>query len=188
LCHSGLIWNHVKKEEYIENLNNETNHTKLNNLNTCISQSQVKEDIDKHLKSLCEIVDDVCTPLFKKKCSSKSYENDKNKNEQFFDNECKDLKTIFYKTLNIFRKQPRDEHRINMITARSQYKNTVRKKKFIVDKNKLINLKKQKSRMQNNVGNYSKERLQVIKQIGLQMTFFSISIQLMTRILYFSTR
>jgi len=65
-----FIWINVKKEEYNENFKNLTNHTKLNNLDTCISQSQVKWEIDKHLKSWCKIVDVVCTSLFKKKCSS----------------------------------------------------------------------------------------------------------------------
>ena len=37
-----FIWINVKKEEYNENFKNLTNHTKLNNLDTCISQSQVK--------------------------------------------------------------------------------------------------------------------------------------------------
>jgi len=39
--------------------------------------------------------------------------------------------------------------------------------------------------MQNNNGDYLKKLLQVIKQIWLQMTFFTMSSQLITQILYF---
>ena len=57
-----------------------------------------------------------------------------NRNMPYFDNDCKNLKKSYYRCLNIYRNYTCDENRVAMVKARSEYKNTVRKKKFIYDK------------------------------------------------------
>ena len=56
-----------------------------------------------------------------------------------FDNTCSDKRKIFYRCLNTFRKNKSDENRRNMVKARTEYKNTVRKN-FESDRQKSLKL------------------------------------------------
>ena len=52
------------------------------------------------------------------------------------DDECTCLKTDYYRKLNRYRLDGCDENRRSMVLARSLYKKTIRKKKFVFDKKK----------------------------------------------------
>ena len=55
---------------------------------------------------------------------------------EYFDRECSDLKRNYYKCLNYYRNNLCDVIRIDMVHARKDYKNVVRKKKFVYDRSK----------------------------------------------------
>ena len=68
----------------------------------------------------------------KKKCQNGCTET-KRKDACYFDDECKKLKHDYYDNLNLYRNNPCEATRVDMVHARSNYKNTLRKKKYIYD-------------------------------------------------------
>ena len=133
------------KQLYIDSLCCDSVTQSLTESNNDINLSMTEDCIDVNLKSFCDIVDDVSSPLFKKYCSD--YQNKKCVDicdAVYFDDECKYLKHCYYKKLNMFRNFPSDVNRKDMVEARSLYKCTVRKKKCIYDENGCLKLEKAK--------------------------------------------
>ena len=91
-------------------------------------------DINVHVNDVVKIVDDVATPLFRKdikqpidnKCMHFT------KNDWYNDN-CKDKKTVFNHALNDFRENCSNENRYKLVNARSEYKSTLRTGKYEYD-------------------------------------------------------
>jgi len=91
--------------------------------------------INENLNIFCAVLDHVCTPLFKRVLNvNNSKINNVDKDKTCLDKECKELKQMYYRCLNYYRSNPCDETRVDMVQARSSYKNTVRKKKYVYDK------------------------------------------------------
>ena len=90
-------------------------------------------------------MDSVCKPLFGKTAFPNSTNTHNQNTPDFeFDNFCSEKRKTFYRCLNDFRKSKTDENRQRMVRARTEYKNTVRRFNFDIDRqksNKLINAK-----------------------------------------------
>ncbi|XP_052772033.1 uncharacterized protein LOC128211362 isoform X1 [Mya arenaria] len=128
------MWSDDKKNDYVNTLNNEETTHMLETLCDDIENSHSNDDIDSNLKSFCNIIEDICSPLFKKYCDNNVAHVCRANDGLYFDDGCKNLKHCYYKNLNMYRNYPCDVNRKNMVESRSLYKSTVRKKKCMYDK------------------------------------------------------
>lgn len=73
------------------------------------------------------------TPLFKKNLNvNNKTEINLERNNPYFDNECKSSTQNHCTCLNYCRNNPCDKTRVDMVQARSAYKNIVRKKRNFI--------------------------------------------------------
>ena len=91
------------------------------------------ENIDENVSNFVNLMENVCDPLFVKKFKPPengfSHQNStKSPNNPWFDEECQILRDRFYTKLNIYRENKSDVNVKNMINARSNFKNLIRKK------------------------------------------------------------
>ena len=84
-------------------------------------------------------MDNICIPLFGKTSNPKP-QNSSNKNDFIFNNICSEKRNFVYSKLNDFRKNKTVFNRHNMVRARTEYKNAVRKYNFEKDRQKSIKL------------------------------------------------
>ena len=142
---SKYKWNSVRKEDFINRIQQNLVIDQLNSLNTNISSCSNGEEIESCVSSFVHIIDEVSAPLFKKtfhnhdnfdssESSNKpfSYKND----APWFDDTCRDKRFYFYQMLNRYRENKNDDSRINMSKARSAYKTAIRKARYSFDKKK----------------------------------------------------
>ena len=78
----------------------------------------------------------VCDPIFAKKLTAPTegcaYPNYNHKpNRPWFDEECQVLRDHFYRELNIYRENKSNINEKNMINARSNFKNLIRKQEKV---------------------------------------------------------
>ncbi|MCG8032789.1 MAG: hypothetical protein JAZ03_11525 [Candidatus Thiodiazotropha taylori] len=93
------------------------------------------DDIDYSLNLIVEGIESCTKPLFSKQCHIKNSDNTfKDNNLPWFDEDCNIKRQEFYLCLNVYRTDKTDINRINMVTAWSSYKKTLRKAKFKFDK------------------------------------------------------
>ena len=96
-----------------------------------LDTAQNDTDINSSISSFTDLMDSVCVPLFGRQ-PNENYQFDQNdnahsQNHTNFDQTCNNKRSIFYKNLNIYRKNKNEINRQTMIHARTEYKNTVRK-------------------------------------------------------------
>ena len=58
----------------------------------------------------------------------------------WFNEQCEKSRFYFYQMLNKYRESKTEENRTGMITARSAYKSTLRKSRYVFDKEKTVRL------------------------------------------------
>ncbi|XP_052767943.1 uncharacterized protein LOC128208423 [Mya arenaria] len=111
----------------------------------CENLSRGNADLDVNLLSFTDIMDIICKPLFKRNICKKNDNSKENvcKDAEYFDSDCFDLKRNYYKCLNYYRNNPCDVTRIDMVHARRDYKNEV-KKKFVFYKSQTCKLENAK--------------------------------------------
>ena len=141
-------WNSDLKAEFIERLEHDTTTHKLSSLNEKITQCTSPVEIDACLTDFVEIIDFTAKPFFKK-----FRNNDQNsmiqdipveKEQPWYNNECKEKKFTFLYMLDKFRDNKTDENRKNMVKARSEYKKLILKCRYNYDKgqtNKFLSAK-----------------------------------------------
>ena len=95
--------------------------------------------IDSNLNCFYRIIDDVCSPTFKKKIKNSKLSNNvtqtQSKKQQWFDSECEDQQNMFYSSLHDYRREKSEFNRQSMVENRSAYKKLLRKKRYQYDKN-----------------------------------------------------
>ena len=113
----------------------------MNNLIDAVDDASCPNDIDVSISAFSDLMHTVCDPLFTQTKQTKMQNNAKDRVESFtFDNACSEKRKTFYRNLNAFRKNKNDETRKNMVKARTEYKNTVRKFNYERDKQKSLKL------------------------------------------------
>lgn len=140
-------WDEVKKDEYIFNLNGSEHE--LLNLVSNLTHASKPDDIDENIGDFLNLMENVCDPIFAKLLkipneTDTNYSYNHQSNRPWFDEECQALRDSFYKKLNIYRNNKNNTNEKNMIKARSDFKNMIRKKRYIYDKSqteKLISTK-----------------------------------------------
>ena len=86
-------------------------------------------------------MENACNPLFAKNLNvpigGSTYSNHTHKQQRpWIDEECQALRDRFYRELNNYRECKNNISERNMITTRSNFKNLIRKKRYIYDKSK----------------------------------------------------
>ena len=100
-------------------------------------------------------MESVCTPLFAKSADACSWKTPDHSRPKFeFDNFCSEKRKHFYCILNEFRKNNTDENRQRMIETRNEYKYTIRKFNFELDRQKSMKLISATFKNAKDIGNY----------------------------------
>ena len=109
-----------------------------------LDTAQNDTDINSSISSFTDLMDSVCVPLFGRQPSEHNQfnqnDNAHSQNHTNFDQTCNNKRSIFYKNLNIYRKNKNEINRQTMIHARTEYKNTVRKFNLAQDRLKTSKL------------------------------------------------
>lgn len=137
--------------DYKDNLRSQNCIQVLDNMKVELEQSIILSDkIDEGIRTFASVIEDCAKPLFQKNIYVNSSYGDNDQglqksNAPWFDEECADNRCLFYRHLNLFRGNRCEENRINLVQARSKYKSSLRKARFMYDKqqteklNKLLN-------------------------------------------------
>ena len=101
--HKKYIWTDIKKDQYISNLNGVENE--LSGLTDNLMQTREPENIDRNINSFLKIMENVCDPLFAVKINVPTENSDDlkytdRKNKPWFDEDCQNLRNMFYRKLN----------------------------------------------------------------------------------------
>lgn len=92
------------------------------------------EGINSSINLIVEGIELSSKPLFSKSCHTKQVEVSFIDNKQpWFDDDCRIKRNEFYYCLNIFRFDKSDVNRVNMVSARSIYKKTLRQARYRYD-------------------------------------------------------
>lgn len=136
-------WNESKRLEYIEKLGQPHIQDKLMYATESLSNVDNDDKLNGNINIFYEIIEDVCDPLFKidikpdNKHKAKSYQS-----QPWFDDECRGKRNEFYKNLNFYRNDKCEANRKSMSESRTDYKCTIRKAKYVYDKDRTNKLEK----------------------------------------------
>ena len=67
-------------------------------------------------------MDEVTSPLFKRKLRNRKSVVLQNLSQNWYTLECSDKRKIFYRSLNKYRQNKSEENRLNMVKTRTEYK------------------------------------------------------------------
>ena len=129
---SRIIWNDSLRDEFRRSL-----IARLTDLNYEVSHIDAwdRNSINSSVENFAEILNDVAKPLFsrqnvcKKSNSSNAFSNRVSKKADWFDDECRAAKQLYFDALNEFNRYKTEDNRLNMCTLKASYKAIVRKKK-----------------------------------------------------------
>lgn len=118
------VWNQTHAENYRNSLNTKTDSFIA--LNDLLIQASSPRDIDQNIDMFAEIMKSVCEPLFGKHIRESNYtcnfETNSN-NQLWLDEECRNLRNIFYCELNKYRRNKNHVNQKNVANARTNFKN-----------------------------------------------------------------
>ncbi|MCG8045176.1 MAG: reverse transcriptase family protein [Candidatus Thiodiazotropha taylori] len=129
------LWNTNHRHDYIDALNYE--REAFSNLTTLILNSRTSGEIDFGIDLFLQLMAKICDPFFSKEVHRAKSGRDKRagrRSTKWFDKECELCRDRFYRHLNIFRTAKSDDSRLEMVQSRSDYKSTIRKKKYEYEK------------------------------------------------------
>lgn len=142
------IWNEARAGEYIFNLEKEENG--LKHLSSVLSGVSTPKQIDDNIKNFTNLMEGVCDPLFSKKIISSldvtNLQCKSSSTQSWFDEECRKLRNLFYSTLNKYRSYKSPTNQTNFVKARSNFKKTLRQKRYNFIKEKTSKLIVSKSK------------------------------------------
>ena len=132
-------WDSSAKEQFIQTLNSNAIQDRLHDITEGLNFVGNESDIDSNLNCFYRIIDNVCSPTFKKKIKNSKLSNNitqtQSKKQQWFDSECEDQQNMFYSSLHDYRREKSELNRQSMVENRSAYKKLLRKKRYQYDKN-----------------------------------------------------
>ena len=137
---SKYVWNKDLKGVFLNKLQDPSITNQLEQLNSDIGNCHSNDDIECCISKFIGVLDEVSTPLFRKKIFNHIYDDNNNSSKEndqpWYTKECSEKQFYFYKMLKKFREVKSDENRVNMVKARSEYKSVLRKSRFEFDKKK----------------------------------------------------
>ena len=119
-----------KTENFINALNHDSVNIQLNNLTENLKDVSNLHEIDENISSFYSVMNEVCSPLFKKDVNHLRTSQEPTKLKQpWYDIDCKSKQKEFYTNLNTYRNNKSNENRIAMTKSRTEYKNLINNKK-----------------------------------------------------------
>ena len=165
---SKYVWKHELKSDFIKNVLDQDTTASLDELIINIDNCTCDWEVNGCIEELSGIIDRVASPLFKNHVGRAVACND-DKSYPWYNSDCYEKRSLFLHMLNNYRTNKNDVNRINMVRARSDYKNTVKNCKYEYDKNETEKLTK--ARFQN-----AKLYWKMLKQCaGVQKTDIELS-------------
>lgn len=117
-------WNKEQLSQYTHSLNEEEDN--FSNLSLHLTNSTNPNDIDENILKFANLMSKVCDPLFAKnlgKCKEVENSNiTRRVSQPWFDDECQNLRNLFYTELNKFRHNNNYTNQTNLANARSNFK------------------------------------------------------------------
>ncbi|MCW4345840.1 MAG: reverse transcriptase family protein [Candidatus Thiodiazotropha endolucinida] len=163
------VWNNGLKEEYVNQLRQESTTEKLNILNTKITNCSNVNDVKSCVSDFTNVLDNIARPLFNKKINFNSKSN--HGSNSWYNDECREEKYNFLRMLDKYRQSKTDENRKNMVSARSKYKQVIRKCRFAYDREKTAAFVSAKNKNAKQYWNMLKE-LSYVKPANIPLTSF----------------
>ena len=122
------VFNKDYINEYKAKLSSPEITQQLDDIISKLDQNNSHQDIESCVDCFLKTLDSVCEPLFEKKLPRNS-DNISNNGitGALFNEECENKKLDFLNRLNIFRDCKNDANRVEMVSARTEYKRSVRK-------------------------------------------------------------
>jgi len=139
ISHNGIsykyVWNKNKIEQYNERLSNDVTRQKFSSFIEHVNCSTDKCDVNNCIEIFSHVLDDVVAPIFKRNVKQNCETDDSplHCNNDWYTPDCDDKRRMFYRALNLYRCDRSENSRINMVHRRSEYKNCIRKAKFMYD-------------------------------------------------------
>ena len=122
---SKYVWDKTKSGQYRRILESDNTAERLQGVFRNLNNNCTDEQVEDSIQSFVKVLDSVCKPLFEKHIPG---ENEyKPKSTILFNEDCEDKKLIFLDRLNLYRNEPNDENRQEMVSVRSAFKRSVRK-------------------------------------------------------------
>ena len=148
------IWKNELKDEYINRLSHESTKVQLELLDSKRSHCSNGIEVQYCVTDLVNLLDEVAAPLFKKTIKHDDVEIlfNQEKDNPWYNNECRKKKYFFMHMLDKYRESKADENRVNKVRAGSEYKNVLRRCKYEFDRKTQTRLLLQKIRTPNNTG------------------------------------
>ena len=148
---SKYVWDKTKSGQYRRILESDNTAERLQGVFRNLNNNCTDEQVEDSIQSFVKVLDSVCKPLFEKHIPG---ENEyKLKSTILFNEDCEDKKLIFLDRLNLYRNEPNDENRQEIVSARSTFKRSVRK--FRLDcRTRKTQYLLDNTKMQKNTGNY----------------------------------
>ena len=124
------VWNTSFAEQYKTKLASDLVIGALDNAVSNMNINKSNPEIDCSIEAFVNVLDSVCKPLFEKRTDISSTR----RHDEIFNGECEVKKIDFLNKLDNYRAAKTDENREEMVKSRSDYKASVRKYKFELNK------------------------------------------------------
>ena len=126
------VWNNEHAEAYREVLDSDCVRMQIESLKTDLSNTESLNELNANLNSFQNLMESVCSPLFKKNIIHGDKMSSFNEYKQpWYTDECKFYRNVFYRNLDSYRSNKEDQvFRENMVKARSDYKRVLRKSRY----------------------------------------------------------
>ena len=121
---SKYVWEKSKSNQYKQALSSENTTESLQAIFSNIDNNCTDEQVEESIQSFVEVLDSVCKPLFEKYIPEVSQSQPKN--TFLYNEDCENKKLLFFNRLNVYRNNPNDENRQEMVNSRSSFKKSVR--------------------------------------------------------------
>ena len=123
--------NKEQLSQYTKSLNEEEDN--FSKLSLQLTNLTSPEDIDGNILNFANLMSKICDPLFAKNVGKyKEIENPnttRRASQPWFDDECQNLRNLFYTELNKFRHDNSYTNQTNLAKARSNFKKIIRHKR-----------------------------------------------------------
>lgn len=125
------IWDSNNLDAYQSVLGSASVREAISSLQSEVFSAEAMEDINSNLSSFQNVMESVCTPLFRKNILHRKDYVINETNQPWYNEECKEKRNRFYVCLDNYRSNKQDnECRVNMVKARSEYKKVLRQRRY----------------------------------------------------------
>ena len=142
------IWNSEKSQTYQNSIDSYEEEFSI--LQLGLNKASSECDINENIGQFSKLMDKICDPIFAKNIQNDDgiihTSNNCAKNQPWFDEDCSAKRQLFYNELENFRKNNTTCNQRKLTEARRNFKNEIRRKRYLFDRSKTEKLIVSKSK------------------------------------------